>query len=64
MQNWKSGHKASRPNANLVGRGNVMPITVTFDIHGAPPPEYNRLQSMFERLGWENLGGTDEAGCD
>jgi hypothetical protein len=35
-----------------------MPITLSFDIKGAPPGERNRLQSMFERLGWENLRGS------
>jgi hypothetical protein len=32
---------------------------VTFDLEGAQPgAEYNRIQSFFERLGWQNLGGT------
>ena len=35
-----------------------MPIVVTFDIQGAPPQERNRIQSFFERFGWENLGGS------
>jgi hypothetical protein len=35
-----------------------MPIVVTFDIEGAPPRDRNRIQSFFERLGWENLGGS------
>lgn len=35
-----------------------MPIVVTFDIQGAPPLERNRIQSFFERLGWQNLGGS------
>ena len=35
-----------------------MPIVVTFDIQGAPPQERNRIQSFFERLGWQNLGGS------
>jgi hypothetical protein len=35
-----------------------MPVIVTFDIQGAPPVERNHLQSAFERLGWETLGGT------
>jgi hypothetical protein len=35
-----------------------MPIVLTFDITGAVPPDHNRLQSMFQRLGWEHLGGT------
>lgn len=35
-----------------------MPIVVTFDIEGAPPIERNRIQSFFERFGWQNLGGS------
>lgn len=35
-----------------------MPVIITFDIEGAPPQERNRIQSFFERLGWENLGGS------
>lgn len=35
-----------------------MPIVITFDIEGAPPQERNRIQSFFERLGWQNLGGS------
>lgn len=35
-----------------------MPVVVTFDIKGAPSKERNRIQSLFERLGWENLGGS------
>jgi hypothetical protein len=35
-----------------------LPIIVTFDIEGAPPLERNRIQCGFERLGWENLGGS------
>ena len=35
-----------------------VPITITYDIQGAPPTDHHRLQSMFERLGWEQLGGT------
>jgi hypothetical protein len=35
-----------------------MPIVVTFDIRGAQPIEHNRVQSLFERFGWENLGGS------
>ena len=35
-----------------------MPIVVTFDIQGAQPAERNRIRSLFERLGWEALGGT------
>jgi hypothetical protein len=35
-----------------------MPVVFTFDIKGAPSNEYNRIQSFFERFGWENLGGS------
>lgn len=35
-----------------------MPVVITFDIEGAPPQERNRIQSLFERLGWQNLGGS------
>lgn len=35
-----------------------MPAVITFDIAGAPPAERNRIQSLFERLGWQNLGGS------
>lgn len=35
-----------------------MPIVITFDIEGAEPLERNRIQSFFERFGWENLGGS------
>jgi len=35
-----------------------MPVIITFDIEAAPTDERNRLQSMFERFGWQQLGGT------
>jgi len=35
-----------------------MPVLFSFDIQGADPAEHNRIQSFFERLGWENLGGS------
>jgi hypothetical protein len=35
-----------------------MPVVFTFDIRGAQPVEHNRIQSFFERLGWQNLGGS------
>ena len=35
-----------------------MPIIVTFDFSGSPPPLYNRVSSLFQRLGCEGLGGT------
>ena len=35
-----------------------MPVVFTFDVTGAEPIERNRIQSFFERLGWENIGGS------
>ncbi len=35
-----------------------MPIVITFDIKGATTKERNRIQSFFERFGWQNLGGS------
>lgn len=35
-----------------------MPLVLTFDLTGTAQSDHNRLQSMFQRLGWENLGGT------
>ena len=35
-----------------------MPIIVTFDIAKGNVSDYGRIQSFFERFGWENLGGT------
>jgi hypothetical protein len=35
-----------------------MPVLLTYDFEGASTIEFNRLQCMFERLGWENLGGS------
>ena len=35
-----------------------MPVILTFDIEGATPDEHNRVQSLFQRLGWEDLGGS------
>lgn len=35
-----------------------MPVLLTYDLEGATSAEFNRLQSMFERLGWEKLGGS------
>jgi hypothetical protein len=35
-----------------------MPIVITFDLQGATPKQQNHMQSMFERLGWQNLGGS------
>ena len=33
-----------------------MPIHVTFDLMGAGPHDLGRIQSMFERFGWQRLG--------
>jgi hypothetical protein len=35
-----------------------MPVLLTYELEGAETSEHNRLQSLFERLGWENLGGS------
>lgn len=35
-----------------------MPVVFTFDIEGAETTERNRIQSFFERFGWENIGGS------
>ncbi len=35
-----------------------MPVILTLDVENAGPGEHNRIQSAFERLGWEALGGT------
>lgn len=35
-----------------------MPILFSFDIQAAPPADRNRIQSFFERFGWENVGGS------
>lgn len=35
-----------------------MPIVITFHLKGAGPATRNRMQSFFERLGWQNLGGS------
>ena len=35
-----------------------MPVIVTYELEGGSTADRNRLQSMFERLGWENLGGS------
>ncbi|WP_337914422.1 hypothetical protein [Vibrio cholerae] len=35
-----------------------MPVVITFDIEAAPSQERNRIQSAFERFGWQNLGGS------
>lgn len=35
-----------------------MPVVVTFDITNYKQNDHSRLKAMFERCGWENLGGT------
>ncbi len=35
-----------------------MPIHITFDLSGAGPHDLGRIQSMFERFGWERLAQT------
>ncbi len=35
-----------------------MPVIFTFDIGRAEPLERNRIQSFFERLGWQHVGGS------
>ena len=37
---------------------NPMPIVFTFDLTGAQTVDRNRIQSFFERFGWQNLGGS------
>lgn len=33
-----------------------MPITISFDLPGSGPHDIGRIQSMFERFGWERAG--------
>jgi hypothetical protein len=35
-----------------------MAITISYDLTGAAPAERNYIRSMFERFGWERLGGS------
>lgn len=35
-----------------------MPIVITFDVEGANTTERNRIQSFFQRFGWQSLGGS------
>ncbi len=35
-----------------------MPVIVTFDLTDYNANDHGRLRTMFERFGWENLGGT------
>jgi hypothetical protein len=35
-----------------------MPIIFSYDLAGIVNADYNRIQSMFERFGWERIGGS------
>lgn len=35
-----------------------MPVMVSYNFQGADGPHRNRIQSMFERLGWQQIGGS------
>lgn len=35
-----------------------MPVVITYELTAPVENVHNRVQSMFERLGWENLGGS------
>jgi hypothetical protein len=35
-----------------------MPITVSFDLENYAANHHSRLLSMFERFGWQSIGGT------
>lgn len=35
-----------------------MPVVMTFDLTDYNANDHSRLRAMFERFGWENLGGT------
>ena len=35
-----------------------MPIVLTYELKAFNTATRNRIQSLFERLGWENLGGS------
>ena len=35
-----------------------MAVVITYELEGADPTAHNRVQGFFERLGWENLGGS------
>ena len=36
----------------------IMPIVITYELGNVLPTDRNRVQCFFERLGWENLGGS------
>jgi hypothetical protein len=35
-----------------------MPITISYDFHGASPNDRNYVRSALERFGWRRLGGS------
>lgn len=35
-----------------------MPVMFSYNVDGATPQQHNHLQSMFERLGWQSVGGS------
>jgi len=35
-----------------------MPVLFSYNITGTDPAISNRIQSIFERLGWQNIGGS------
>jgi hypothetical protein len=35
-----------------------MPIIFSYDLENAQTTDHNRMQSMFERFGWERIGGS------
>lgn len=35
-----------------------MPIMFSYNVEFAMPEEYNRIQSLFERFGWQRVGGS------
>lgn len=35
-----------------------MPVLFSYNVQGPSPQESNRIQSLFERLGWQNVGGS------
>jgi hypothetical protein len=35
-----------------------MPIMISYNFRGAPGIHNNRMQSMFERFGWQQIGGS------
>ncbi|MBL8755337.1 MAG: hypothetical protein JNK15_18705 [Planctomycetes bacterium] len=35
-----------------------MPIIISFDVQDDDNNQRNRVQELFEKLGWQNLGGS------